>query len=97
MTLGLTSYQITCGLRSDTKDVIRGKKSFVFLDSGQLYLVTVNYEIYFTVAVNIIHRGSCEEAVQVNGAFHGIEKTCVIIHNYSTLFFIYFLQVVGTK
>jgi hypothetical protein len=32
-------------LRSDTKDVIRGKKSFVFLDSGQLYLATVNYQI----------------------------------------------------
>ena len=32
-------------LRSDTKDVIIGKKSFVFHDSGQLYLATVNYQI----------------------------------------------------
>ena len=32
-------------LRSDTKDVIRGKKSFVFFDSSQLYLATANYQI----------------------------------------------------
>jgi hypothetical protein len=57
-------------LRIDTKDVIRGKKSFIFLDSGQLNLATVNYQIYFTA-------GSCEGPMQVNGAFHGIEKTCV--------------------
>ena len=32
-------------LKSDTKDVITGNKSFVFLDSDQLYLATVNYQI----------------------------------------------------
>ena len=30
-------------LKIDTKDGIRGKKPFVFLDSGQLYLAMVNY------------------------------------------------------
>ena len=77
-TLGLT----TCGVIPKTS--LEAKKSFVFLDSGQLYLATVNYQTLSTT-------GSCEEPMQVNGAFHGIEKTSAIIQNYSTGLFIYFL------
>ena len=68
--LGLKSNQTTCGVIPKTS--LEPKSPLLsVLDSGQLYLAMVNNQIEFTA-------GSCEVPMQVNGAFHDIEKTRVI-------------------
>ena len=77
-TLGLMSYRTTC--RVILKTGVRDKK-FTFLDSGRYMLSNGHYW-------KIIHHRKSGWPMQVNGAFHSIEKSCVIIY-YNIVFYVF--------